>query len=263
MKRCLHLAVILVFTLNLTCLSFAQLETEETGPSIHLKPVLGFEFFSRTVGWNGDNENNYTSKLKSYLFTLKMEFEIQEGLFLDLLLGYSSSNYDEMVFRELPFSVELDVGGISGYLFGGEIQKNLISPGNFKIGLFGQFAFCLGTKKEWDISGLNVPGKIEGNPTWMRAVAGPLLTYQRFNDFYPYLFLSFNYLWGSFEMEETVQTLKGNEKKKFSGEGLIGISLGTIYELTDSFSLKGEVIVFPYKGGLDDFGFIINAAYAF
>ena len=144
MKRSLHLAVILVFTLNLTCLSIAQLETEETGPSIHLKPVLGFEFFSRTVGWNGDNENKYTSKLKSYLFTLKMEFEIQEGLFLDLLLGYSSSNYDEMVFRELPFSVELDVGGISGYLFGGEIHKNLISPGDFKIGVFGQFAFYLG-----------------------------------------------------------------------------------------------------------------------
>jgi hypothetical protein len=167
-----------------------------------------------------------------------------------------------MAFRELPFSVELDVGGIGGYLFGGEIKKNLISQGNFEIGLLGQFAFCLGVKNEWEIGGLNISGKVEGNPTWMRAVAGPLLTYQRLNYFYPYLFLSFNYLWGTFEMDETVQTLKGNEKKKFSGEALFGISLGAIYELTDTFKLRGEVSIFPYSKGID-FGFMINVAYAF
>jgi hypothetical protein len=262
MKRRLHLAMILMLTLNLTYLSFAQSETEEARPSINLKPALGFEFFSRTVGWDGDEEQTYTSKLQSLLFTLNLEFEIQEGLFLGLLLGYSSSNYDGMAFRELPFSVELDVGGIGGYLFGGEIKKNLISQGDFKIGLLGQFTFCLGVKNEWEIGGLNVSGKIEGNPTWMRAVAGPLLTYQRLNYFYPYLFLSFNYLWGTFEMDETVQTLTGNEKKKFSGEALFGISLGAIYELTDAFRLRGEASVLPYQKGVD-FGFIINVAYAF
>jgi len=262
MRRSLHLALVLVFTLNLTYFSFAQLETEEAGPSINLKPALGFEFFTRTVGWNGEDENTYSSKLKSFLYTLNMEFEIQESLFLSLLLGYSSSNYDEMAFRELPISVELDVGGISGYLFGGEIKKNLISAGDFGIGLLGQFVFCLGTKNEWEIPGLAVTGKVEGNPTWMRAVVGPLFTYQKFNDFYPYLFLSFNYLWGSFKMEETIQSLKGSENKKFSGEAFIGISLGAIYELTDSIGFKGEVSVYPHKEGID-FGFMINAAYAF
>lgn len=262
MKRSLHLALVLVFTLNLTYFSFAQLETEERGPSVKLTPALGFEFFSRTVSWNGDDENTYSSKLKSFLYTLNMEFEIQESLFLSLLLGYSSSNYDEMAFRELPISLELDVGGISGYLFGGEIKKNLISTGDFGIGLLGQFVFCLGTKNEWEIPGLAVIGKAEGNPTWMRAVAGPFFTYQKFNYFSPYLFLGFNYLWGSFKMEETIQSLKGSENKKFSAEALFGISLGAIYEITDKISLKGEVSVFPHKEGID-FGFMINAAYAF
>jgi len=262
MKRRLHLAMILLLALNLTYLSFAQSETEEARPSINLRPSLGFEFFSRTVGWDGDDEKTYNSKLQSLLFTLNLEFEIQEGLFLGVLLGYSSSNYDGMAFRELPFSIELDVGGIGGYLFGGEIKKNLISQRNFEIGLFGQFAFCLGVKNEWEIGDLNVSGKVEGNPTWMRAVAGPLLIYQRLDYFYPYLFLSFNYLWGNFEMDETVQTLKGNEKKKFSGEALLGISLGAIYELTDAFRLRGEASVFPYSKGID-FGFVINIAYAF
>ncbi len=262
MKRCLHLAIILSLILNLTYLSFAQAETEEARPSINLKPALGFEFFSRTVGWDGDDEKTYTSKLQSLLFTINLEFEIQEGLFLGLLLGYSSSNYDGMTFRELPFSVELDVGGIGGYLFGGGIKKTFISQRNFEIGLVGQFAFCLGVKNEWEIGDLNVSGKVEGNPTWMRAVAGPILIYQRLNYFYPYLFLSFNYLWGTFEMDETIQALKGNEKKKFSAEALFGISLGAIYELTDTFSLKGEASVFPYLEGVD-FGFMINVAYAF
>jgi len=262
MKRGLYLVVVLVFTLSLTCLSFSQSETEEAGPSINLKPVLGFEFFSRTIGWDGDDENSYTSKLESFLFSFDLEFEIREGLFLGLLLGYSFSNYDEMAFRELPFSVQLDVGSISGFLFGGEIKKNFSSQGNFEIGLLGQFVYCLGTKKQWEIPGLNVPAKVEGNPTWMRAVAGPLVTYQGFNYFYPYLFISFNYLWGTFEMNETVQSLQGNENKKFAGEGLIGISLGAIYELTDSISLKGEGSIFPHKEGID-FGFVINAAYTF
>jgi len=263
MKRCLYLVMILTFTLNLTFLSFAQAEIEEAGPSINLKSVLGFEFFSRTVGWKGDNENTYTSKLKSYLFTLKMDIEIQRGLFLDLLLGYSSSNYAEMTFRELPFSVELDVGGIGGYLIGGEIKKDLISKENFEIALLGRFTFCLGLKKQWDIPGLAVTGEVEGNPTWMQVVAGPVLTYQRHNRLSPYLSLSFNYLWGSFDMDETVQTLRGNEKKKFSTEALIPISLGAIYALKDSISLKGEFSVFPHKGGIEDFAFMINVVYAF
>ena len=262
MKRGLHLALVLVFTLNLTYLSFAQLETEERGPSINLKPALGFEFFSRTISWNGEDENSYSSELKSYLCTLNMEFEIQESLFLSLLLGYSSSNYDEMTFRELPISVELDVGGISGFLFGGEINKNLISSGDFGIGLLGQFVFCLGIKNEWEIPGLAVTGKVEGNPTWMRAAVGPFFSYHILNYFYPYLFFGFNYLWGSFKMEETIQSLEGSENKKFSAEALIGISLGAIYEITDKISLKGEVSVHPYKENID-FGFMIKVAYVF
>jgi len=259
MKAKLPFFMVLLFTLNLTCLSFAQIQSQEGPQKIKLKPALGFEYFSRTINWD---ENKYNSTLKSYLFMANLEFVIQEGFSLGLLLGYSSSNCDGMIFRQLPFSVELEVGGISGYLFGAEINKNVISYGDFELDLFAQFVYSLGVKNTWDIPGLNVESTAEGKPSWMRAVAGPLVSYQGWDYFYPYLSVNFNYLWGTFEMEETVQTLKGTEDKKFTGDGLFGFSLGAIYKATDSFSLKGEASFIPYKNGID-LGFMLKAAYSF
>jgi len=259
MNKGFRYLVALLFIFNLTCFSFAQLQTEETGPTITQKSGLAFEFISRTINWD---EDKYNSKMKAYIFFLNLEFEIQEGFSLAALIGYSFSNFDGLMFRQLPFSLELQAGEIGGYFFGGEINKTLVSLKDLEIGLFGQFVYYLGTTKTWSLDTLNVDSSAKGKPTWMRILAGPVLTYKGFDYFYPYLFVNFNRLWGTFKMDETVQQLTGSEEKKFLSDGLYGISLGAIYEVSDSFSIKGEATIIPIQGGVD-LGAVFKAAYSF
>ena len=240
-------------------LAQAQDQTEYSSRQTSVKPALDFEYFSRTLSWD---KNKYTSKLKSLLFSIDLKFEVQEGFDMGLILGYTLSNYDGMAFRELPFSVELGVGNINGYFFGGELNKNIVSQDNFTIDFYGQFIYMLGKRNSWSIPGLNVEGTVEGKPTWMLAQAGPVFTYMGFDSFHPYVFVSFNKLWGTFKMDETVQNLKGSENKKFSTSGVINMSFGTIYEVSESFNLKGQVNIIPYSNGFD-FGVKLMAVFAF
>jgi hypothetical protein len=259
MRRRFCLIVVLLFGLNLTCLSLPQAQPEEPAQALKIKPAFGFEYFSRTINWD---DKKYNSKLDAYFFTFNLEFEIQEGFSLGILLGYSLANYDGMIFRQLPFSLELGVGSIGGYLLGGEIKKTLISQANYEIGLAGQFVYLIGAKNNWEIPGLAAEGTAEGNPTWMRVSAGPVISYRGFDFFSPYLFLNFNRLWGNFEMEETVENLTGTEDKKFTGDGLFCISAGSIVELAKSFKLNGEVSLIPRENGTD-LGFMFKASYSF
>lgn len=257
MKRCLCFLITFSTVLFLATSSFAQLEEEKSYQRISVKPGLGFEYFSRTIEWNEQE-----SKLKSYFFTLNAEFKLQSGLSAATFLGYSSSNFNSLIFRNLPFSLELEGGRIGGYILGGEIKKSLFYIQDFEIGGVAQFAYYFGKKEKWEISGLNVEGTAEGKPSWMRAQVGPLFLYKGYDYFYPYLYLSFNKLWGTFKMDQTIQDLKGNENKKISGKSLFNASLGAIYEISTAFSLKGEASIMPYKDGVD-LGLMIKATYSF
>lgn len=259
MNKGFHIFLVILFTLNLTCLSLAQYEPWDKTQKIGLKPSLGFEYLSRTINWD---EKKYNSTLKSYLFSLSMEFEIKGGFILNLLVGYSSSNYEEMTFRQLPFSVALGTEGIGGYLFGGEIEKRIFSQKDFEIGLFGQFLYSLGVKKKWQITELNVVGTVEGRPQWMKAVVGPVFRYTGFDYLYPYLLINYNNFRGKFKMDEKVQDLEGSENKKFYGDGNFGIYVGTIYEVSESLNLKGEVNFIPFREKID-LGFMVKASYIF
>ncbi len=117
----------LIFLAVLLCLIFtrfssAQDQEEGMFQAVSITPGIGFEFFSRTITWD---DGQYTSKLKSSFFTFNTEFEFRKGFFINAILGYAmpGSSYDELTFRELPISVELDVGTIKGYLAGAEIKK--------------------------------------------------------------------------------------------------------------------------------------------
>lgn len=260
MKRRSYSSRVILLVFCFASLTFAELRAEEVAEKMTIKSGFGFEFFSRTINWD---DNIYTSKLKTYLFSLHTEFEFQEGLSFNLLLGYSTSQYAEMIFRRLPFSVELDVGGIGGYLFGGEIKKSIITVRDFEIDGLGHFVTYLGLNKQWEIPGLNIKGEVVGKPHWMEVAFGPLFVYKGFDYFYPYLSLKFSKLWGKFKMDQTIQELKGSEEKKIQGEGLFAVSGGTTYEIMDNFSIKGEASLFaPFKKGVD-FGFSIKAIYSF
>jgi hypothetical protein len=269
MKRSIHIFVVILFSLFMSCLSFAQTPEESIFQGTSLKTGLGFEFFNRsmdTFTLNSDNDSWDKDEdgfnLKSYFFTFTAEFEIQEGLSVAAIVGYAYSNLDSIIFRKLPFSVEMEVGQIGGLLFGGEIRKTLFYIRDFETEAFGQFIYYTGSQKEWEIPGLSEEGTVEGTPSWMRASIGPVFIYRAFDYFFPYFSLNYNRIWGKYKMDQTVQDLKGSEDKKISGKGSISINLGAIYELTDALSIKGEASFIPYKGGVD-LGIQFKAMYIF
>jgi hypothetical protein len=255
--------IILAVLLSLTFARFSSAQDQEEGMlrAVSITPGIGFEFFSRTITWDDDQ---YTSKLKSSFFTFNTEFEFGKGFFVNAILGYAmpGSSYDELTFRELPISVELDVGTIKGYLLGVGIRKSLVYTKDLQVDVLGQFFYYMGSKKEWEIPDLAVEGIVEGDPSWKRASIGPVFTYYGFDYFHPYLHLNFNKLWGKFKMVQTIQDLSGTEEKEISGASSFSTALGSIFNLTDVFSIKAEVSFIPH-GDRVDFGFEVRMMYSF
>jgi len=241
---------------------------EEEEKKLAVKPGLSVEYISRTISWD---EDKYSSRLKSTFGLLDLKFEVQEKLFLSALIGYSSSDFNGLVFRQLPFFVAFeDEGGIiSGYLLGAELNKTILErPDTYEIGLMAQFVYYLGSRMTWEITELNEKMTLEGKPNWMRAVAGPYFCYRGYEYWSPYLFINFNKLWGKFEMTETIVDLTGTEDKKIKGKALLGISIGTTYEPSTHFSLQSEATILPFDKGQEagwrlDFGIRVKAIYSF
>ncbi len=262
-KKC-FLLLSVIMSLTLISFSSASAQDQSLFNAVSISPGIGFEYFTRTINWDDDQ----ISKLRYRFLTVDMEVELQRGLFIRAILGYSSSNYDAssnygaLTFRELPISLELDVGYIKGYILGANVKKSLVQSEELKIDASGEFFYCIGRKNEWEIPDLAVEGSAEGRPTWMRASIGPLITYTGFESVFPYLYLNFNKLWGKFHMEETVEDLTGTENQKIYGESLVCIGLGFTFKLTESLSFKPEVNFFPYKDGMDS-GIMIRAMYTF
>jgi hypothetical protein len=256
-----YIIILAVLSISIfTRFSLAQEQEEAMSRAVSIKAGIGYEFFSRTI----TSEDEDSSQLKSSFFTLSTEFEFGKGLFISAILGYAipGSSYEDLTFRKLPISVELEVGYLKGYLVGTEIRKRFIHAKNLQVDVLGQFLYYMGTKKEWDIPDLAVEGKVEGNPSWMRVSIGPVFTYKGFEAFCPYFYLNFNKLWGKFKMVETIQDLTGSEDKKTSGAGSFAASLGSIFKITNALSLITEGSFLPH-GDRVDFGFTARAMYSF
>lgn len=252
-----------LLVLTLTCFSSAQEpepqeQEQKLFNAVSISPGFGFEYFSRTIGWDDDE---YTSKLKSLFLTLDAEVELQRGIYVRAVFGFSSSSYEALAFRELPVSVRLPEDYIKGFILGAEVRKKLIHSESLRVDAFGQFYYCYGNKKEWEVPGLSVEGSVKGRPIWMRAPVGFIFTYTGYESFFPYINLNFNKLWGKFNMDETIQDLTGREEKKISGESSFCISLGFTIKLTESISFKSEASFMPYKEGTD-FGIMVKAMYS-
>ncbi len=259
MKKHFTFFLAALFFFCLPQVSFPQLQDVSFSSGLRIKPGVQFEYFSRKVTW--DNKNQ-TFDLKSKIFALNLEIEINEGFSISGLAGYALSNYDALIFRGLPFSVELPADDIGGYIFGAEIRKSLFHANDFEFGISGQFLYHIGKEETWDIPGLSVTGTVTGKPRWMRASAGPYIKFMGLESFSPYLAVCYNNLWGQFEMEQTIQTLKGTEEQKLKSKSLVDITLGSILNMSDNFFLKGEVHILPYGDGMD-LGFVAIAAFSF
>jgi hypothetical protein len=259
MKNIVQLFTAALIILSLAVLSYPQAQGELSSHGFTIKPGIHFEYFDRTITWDDDEQE---SQLQSMFIVLNTGFQTQGGFSLHAILGYSLSNFDALVFRELPFSVELDVGRIEGFVLGAEVEKGLFSTGSMEIGIFGQILYNKVKQKTWDIPGLSVEGTVTGKPSWIRASAGPVFKYTGFDAFHPYARVCYNKLWGTFEMEQTIQDLEGMEEKDIKAKSQFDAALGTLFHLSRAFSLKGEVHLMPYDGGVD-IGFLFGAFLSF
>jgi len=260
MRKKFLLALIAVLFSSLAGLVFAQTPATKRAPRLLVRPGLGFEYSSRTITW--DNKK-YTSQMKSYFAAAGVEYDVFEKLTVAALFGYGSTNGNGLVFRNLPFSVDYEAGGIGGFVLGGELAtKKLLLVGNFEIDAQAQFVYYVGSSKTFALGDLAVQGSVTGKPKWSQFIVGPVVAYKGFSYFTPYFAACFNYLSGNFKMNETVQDLTGSEDKAFKGDGYFHVAVGATYELTDYLSLKGEGRLLPRKGGLD-YGALVKAVFVF
>ncbi len=227
--------------------------------NISLSTGFAFSHFNRSIT---SEENSQNSSLKSYLFTAEINFHFKNGLILAPLFGYALSNYDSLIFRQLPVSVALETGNLSGVVLGGKISQSFSTMGDVETGLKGIFLANLSKKNQWEVPGLAVSGTVEGKPIWMDARLGPWFKYHGIEGLSPYVFLAYSPLWGNFSMDESIEKLTGSEKKEIKAKGKLLVSLGADFHLYPSFKASVEISIFPHKDKVDT-GLAIRTLYYF
>ena len=245
-RTALHVFLAAGLLLAGTAAGLAQEEGLSKG--MNFKLGLGADVLSRNVQWDKGPDG---SKLKAYNVFLTSEFEFPIHLTLGLFAGLSFSDFNGMLFRNLPFSINYQAGAVKGVVLGGELRKGLFSFGDFETEVDVQFVSSLGSTKKWPIEGFAVPGVTQGKPRWSQLNAGASLVYAAYENFKPYLGVSLSWLWGDFRMTETMGDLQGTQVREMRQKGLVRISLGTIFQVTRQLGLRGEAGIVPAKGGTD------------
>jgi hypothetical protein len=245
-----HPALILIALLAFAPLAAGQTTARPGGPGFSFGLNLGY--LSRALGLDGE-EPAITPHMTSLLASLVLEYRPQPGFTLAAQVGYSSSQFKDLAFRRLPFSLEIDAdsGSMGGILLGAEVEKSLVGGSSFGVDIRGQFLASLGLNKEWPLPGLAVEGTAKGKPTWMKASVGPVLTYRGWKGVTPYLYPCFDYLWGTFKFEETIQDLSGSETKDIKSKSRLGLGLGADFEASPSLRFRAEGGIYPRSGGTD------------
>jgi hypothetical protein len=213
-----------------------------------IRTGIGFEHFSRTITWD---DKTQTSKSSVHLITARGEIELRPGLVIELAAGLSLSNFNGLIFRDLPISLDYEAGAAAGLLLGAGVRARIASLDDFEIDGAGRFVYSLGFTKSWPMEGFTVPGEGTGKPTWMRASVGPRISYLASGKFVPYLSVSASLFSGNFDLEEKLGDLSGREKKKVRGKSLVEISLGADYKISGRVSVRAEAGFLPYPGGVD------------
>jgi len=232
---------------------------------LHMKPGFSFEYLSRTLTWDNDAYQS-TLIMPTGYFTL--DFDIVRGFSFGIIGGYTLSNFNGLVFRQLPFSLDYEAGAINGFVLGAQMQKSLVTSGVWEITADAQFMASLGSTKTFTIDQLNTSGQFDAKGTWMHLQIGPTVIYRGFELFSPFIGAAFDKLWGTFTVNEAIGNLTGTEAKTVSGKGAVALTLGTIYEPSPNFSLKLAGTFIPYNKGTGkgmgmDLGGTVRAVFAF
>ncbi|MCX7974515.1 MAG: hypothetical protein N3B16_08445 [Candidatus Aminicenantes bacterium] len=233
---------------------------EGSSDSLSLRFRFGVEteILKRSLWWPKEEK---TTSLQAYLALFRLETEFLKGLNVALLGGYSSSKFESLVFRQLPISIDFDVGGLSGSLFGLEISQvfplNLIA-----VGGRARFLTYNGQEKKWAIPDLAVEGELKSQPNWRMITIGPFIGHNGYENLFPYLAIQYQHFWGQFTLREIIENLAGTETKDIKTKGKIALSLGANFWLTSKIALCGEATLIPYKGG-QDWGLKFNGIFSF
>jgi hypothetical protein len=233
-----------LFLLGLMIASALPCRSQDLEPTLRIKPGLGFEYLSRTIVWD---DNQYSSSLVSGYAALNVTFEYQKRLALSAFAGYGLSNTNGLIFRQLPFSIDYEAGSVGGLFLGAAVTYSAPAAGFFEIGATGEIITHLGNSKIFDIPELNQAGELTGKTNWIRVRIGPLLRYAAYENATSYLAISFDSLWGTCSMTETVQDLSGTEDKKIKSKGTMSATLGFSFLPTQKLELKAEGTAVPYK----------------
>lgn len=236
----------------------------ESDRPFHLQAGAGAEYFVRSLAWDDDTG---ASTLAAGLGLARIGVAFAGGPTLSILAGFSLSDWNGLVFRELPFSVEYRAGAAGGPVLGAEAEIPLLATGAWDISAGGGILFALGSAKTWTLSGLNTDGSLDGKGRWTRIRFGPTAVYRGFETFSPFASVYYDGLWGTFTMNEDIGILSGTEKKKVRGQGVFGASLGLLVEPSPAVRLKAEGSLLPYQmleGGLKlKAGFSFQACFLF
>jgi hypothetical protein len=240
------------------------LPAQETERAARLQPGFGIEYMSRTLVWD---EKTYSSPLNTGMALFRFGLELKKGPAFGLLAGYGLNSWNGLVFRQLPFSLDYQAGSIGSIFLGVDIEQRVLTTGDWEIALTARFLASIGSSKNWTLSDLFQPLQLDGRADWLQVQVGPSLTYRGFEAFSPFLSVSYDRLWGTFTLNENVQTLTGTEAKKIAGRGFINISAGLFYDPTPFFRLKATGSMIPYGklgGGLGfDLGASLRAVFSF
>jgi len=253
MKKIIPVLVLGFLAVHLPRASFGQAQEGIFAGGPKIKTGARIDYFSRKITWD---DKARSSDLESFFLALETELSIREDFRVGLLAGYSRSSFDGLVFRELPFSVELDAGKIGGIVVGASMEKDFLEFSDFEIAAGARFVYYMGKEKEWELPGLAVEGSVAGRSRWAMLSVGPVITFTGLASFSPYLRTSYNNLWGTFSMEQALleegQTvLGGEEDKKIRAKGLLEFTFGGLYEAGGPLSFRGEFRVIPYGDGMD------------
>ncbi|MBM3293594.1 MAG: hypothetical protein FJY82_03630 [Candidatus Aminicenantes bacterium] len=237
---------------------------QETASRPRLEPLLDLDYSARAIAWD---EKERFSTLAKALLSAGVRIEWLKGWRISALVGLNMSDWSGLIFRSLPFSVEDQAGSRAGLSAGAGLENFIARLGSWDFKVEGRFMVSLGFKKTLPLSGLNEAGEVDMQGSWMHLRAGPVVTYRGFEGFSPFLGASFDRIWGSVTMDESVGDLQGSEKKPVSGRGWAALSGGILWEPGSAFGLGWEVSVYPYpkKGGSPgfDFGMSLKAFFPF
>lgn len=210
--------------------------------------TVGLGYQTRAYKTDG---NDSVYKLRTMDLTVGREFQAAHGWKFGLSLGFVLSKLNDLVFDDLPISLEYSSGSMSGLILGGSLAKSIWKNDSMDLEIKGDVAYSMSFRKTWDITDLAVAGTAKGTNHWFQAGLGPKLTFNTSGTVVPYIYAGWTFFRGTFKMNEDILDLEGTSDKTLKGRSSIEAAAGADFKLSGRFGLRTVVICRPYSGGTD------------